>query len=536
MYKILLVDDDYLVLEFLKTMIPWENLGFEVVGLCEDGEQALTLVNEKEPDVIMTDIGMPRKDGISLITEVKQKNAQIKSIFLTCYDDFKYAQQAIRLNSFDYILKETIEPESIIEMVTKLKAELDNEERKEKVLSNMKGLIKENLTILRSKLLERLLQGNPEDIIDWLTLHEDELELDFSAFKNCLPILCFIDDYEELVGGNYSDGSLKFSIDSVITNTLSHSSKGFCLFYKEDMFFILYSSNQFVSEEQIYRVLRDIQTNLRTALNTSITAIIGDSCAFPNDLTAELNEMIESVDQRFYLESGSISEKKQTIFSTENLFTSYVDMTQTVKSFIIKEDEDGLKKWVIHLTTLFVEKKYNPKIVKKFVLSILFEVEKMIHSMQRLESEVTEPFVDESIHEAKTAEQLAQWLMDSLNEGLRRMVVINNQPKREEIIKAQKYVLLNLDKKVTLNHVATHLHLNPSYFSRLFKQHTNINFIDYVNQTKVERAKELIDNTNETIEKIADRLGFESRSYFLKVFKKYCDASPIEYKQGARVK
>lgn len=102
-------------------------------------------------------------------------------------------------------------------------------------------------------------------------------------------------------------------------------------------------------------------------------------------------------------------------------------------------------------------------------------------------------------------------------------------------MKAQKYVLLNMDKKITLSDVAEHLHLNPSYFSRMFKQHTNMNFVDYVNHMKMEEAKKLLDHTSESVESIADKLGFESKSYFLKVFKKYYGTSPVEYRQGVRI-
>lgn len=533
MYKIMLVDDDYLVLEYLRKMIPWADLGFQVVGLCEDGQQALMMMSDTNPDVIMTDIGMPKKDGITLIKEVIAINPKVKSVFLTCYDDFGYAQTAIRLNSFDYILKETFDPESITQMMLRLKEELDKEAASHTILNNMKFFIKENLTVLRSKLLERLITGDAKAISAWLKKHEHELELN-STYKNCMPILSFIDDYEQLLKTRYSEDALKFAIDNVIAETLSRSGTGYCLFYKEDTFFIFYARDAFIAEGEIQQAIREIHVNLRKFLKLSITSIIGNNCTFPDGLTGELNAMLAYSAQRFYLKPGSIIEQKQISFSAEYPLLHAMDSIQALKRLILHEDLHGLDAWVQNWTSMISKHQYEPDMVKQWVRDLLFEVEKMIRSLQHVELESMESVVHRSIAEAKTVKQLAEWLADSLHKAVAKMKDVHDLPKKEEIIKAQKYVLLNLDKKITLGDVAAHLHLNPSYFSRIFKQHAQMNFIDYVNQMKIEEAKKLIDNTNESTEKIADKLGFEDKGYFIKVFKKYFGASPMEYKRGTR--
>ncbi|MEK4249424.1 response regulator transcription factor [Paenibacillus sp. FSL W7-1287] len=533
MYKILLADDDYLVLEYLNKMIPWGDLGFEVVGLCEDGQQALNLVAEKQPDVIMTDIGMPHTDGITLIKQVNKEHPKVKSIFLTCFDDFLYAQEAIRLGSFDYILKETMDSESITTMMIRLKSELDKTQFNHKALNNMKFLIKENLTLLRSKLLERLLVGDSRVIADWLKKHEHELELDFT-YRNCIPIISFIDDYEELVTSRFSADTLKFAVDNLITETVGRTGKGFCLFHKEDTFFIIYAQDGNVSELDARQAVEDINANLRSYLKLSITSIIGSACTFPEGLSNELNTMLDSSEQRFYLAHGSIAKLNESRFSTHYPLHS-MDMNEEVKRLLIREDQVGLQDWVYHWATFISAHQFQPNLVKKWVLSLLLDLEKMLQSLQNFESDSIDSVVHRSIDRSKTAKQLTKRLLDRLSHDVMRMKEINHLPKKTEIMKAQKYVLLNMDKKITLSDVAEHLHLNPSYFSRMFKQHTNMNFVDYVNHMKMEEAKKLLDHTSESVESIADKLGFESKSYFLKVFKKYYGTSPVEYRQGVRI-
>lgn len=531
-YKILLVDDDYHVLAYLQQMIPWKELGFEVVGSCEDGQQALHLARETKPDVILTDIGMPHKDGIALIKEASAQHPGVKSIFLTCFDEFHYAQEAVRLGSFDYILKETMDRETIIEMLKRLKAELDQSEIKHHMLNNMKFLIKENLTVLRSKLLERLLEGDPQAISSWLQQHRHELELE-PAYPHCIPILAFIDEYEALISTRFSEHTLKFAVDNAVAETAGRSGTGFCLFYKEDMFFILYARDAYISEEEVQQVAREMIANLRRYLKLSMTAIIGNRCTFPDGLTGELHHLLSSAAQRFYLEHGTISKKGQIRFSTEDPFPSIEGM-QEIKRLILREDLTGLKDWVDQWKKYISKHQCHPDLVKQRVLSLLLDVEQMIRSLQPVHSESIDSALHRRIVEAKTAKQLTDRLRSILNQYAAKMKEINALPKKEEIVKAQKYVLLNLDKKITLRDVSEHLHMNPSYFSRIFKQHTNVNFIDYVNQMKIEEAKKLIDHTNESMEQIAEKLGFESKGYFNKVFKKYYGASPSEYKQGAR--
>lgn len=305
------------------------------------------------------------------------------------------------------------------------------------------------------------------------------------------------------------------------------------MFHKDDTFFIIYARESFISEEEIQQVISEINSNLRRYLKMSITVILSNNCTFPNGLTSVLNELLESSVQRFYLTYGSTAKMNQIRYSANYPLNS-MDMIQEVKRLIIREDLIGLTDWVYQWKTFISVQQFHPGIVRKWVLSLLLDVEKMIQSMQNFESDSIDSAVHRSIVQAKTANQLAVRLLDSLSKDVARMKEINNLPKKTDIMRAQKFVLLNLDKKITLSDVAEHLHMNPSYFSRMFKQHTQMNFIDYVNQMKMEEAKKLIDHTSESIEKIADKLGFESKGYFLKVFKKYYGLSPIEYKQGAR--
>ncbi|TDO70038.1 response regulator receiver domain-containing protein [Halanaerobium saccharolyticum] len=127
MYKVLIVDDETLVRVGLKTTINWEELGFSIVADASDGEQAYQLYKKYKPEVIITDIRMPKKDGFYLIEKIRSENQKSKILVLTVYDEFSYARKALKLGADDYILKTEIEDEELVKLMIKLKKDLENE-------------------------------------------------------------------------------------------------------------------------------------------------------------------------------------------------------------------------------------------------------------------------------------------------------------------------------------------------------------------------------------------------------------------------
>lgn len=126
-YKVVLVDDDAIVIEFLKKVIPWHDFGFQVVASFQDSSAALEYMLENPYDVLITDIGMPKLNGIELIGQLKKSNIHSYNVILSCHDEFTFAQQAIKLEAYDYILKESMEENNIIDLLKRLKKKLDQE-------------------------------------------------------------------------------------------------------------------------------------------------------------------------------------------------------------------------------------------------------------------------------------------------------------------------------------------------------------------------------------------------------------------------
>ena len=164
-YKILLVDDEAEVRTSIIRKIDWSAVGFQVVGDAENGVDALEKIEQLEPDVVLTDIRMPYMDGLEMAERLREIHPSIKVVLFSGFDDFEYAQKAIKLNIIEYILK-PVNAEEMMEILLRIKGTLDEEIQRLRDLTNLQESFRKNLPILREKFLSNLVKGNvgKEDI------------------------------------------------------------------------------------------------------------------------------------------------------------------------------------------------------------------------------------------------------------------------------------------------------------------------------------------------------------------------------------
>jgi two-component system response regulator YesN len=425
-----------------------------------------------------------------------------------------------------------MESQLIIDLVTGLKRKMEKEKKTNLKKKRMQSLINENLIVLKRRFLQSLIENRQKGKPVWMGQQAQDLGLDLSFYK-CTPVLCFIDQYKEAKEKFISDEFLRYSIDNVVCELLNKEEKGFSAFYNDSMFFIMHyykkspKSGQF---QEVKESISEIHSELQRFLKVSITTITGKSCESPEGLINQLKSLIYTSEQRFYMKSGSSQPIEQLNFSPKNIFTWYVAAVQEIQLPIIREDIEGLDKSIQKWLMFIRKNKFHPDFVREWVTKILLDIKLKIHSLQGFETGYFAPVSDNLVTTVETVYELEKMLMKKFMDFIQYIGHISDLPEKGEILKAQKYVLMNLDKKITLTEIAGYLHLNSSYFSRLYKKVTKENFIDYVNKSKMERAKELLDYSNESIEKISEMVGYDSKSYFLKIFKKYFGMSPKDYK------
>ena len=183
MYSIILVDDESRVRDSMKDQIPWEDYGFSIIGEAENGLEALDIIEEKSPDVVITDIKMPYLDGLELIKRIRKSMPTTTIIILSGHDEFSYAQSAIKLNVTEYVLK-PVSKKDMIELLSKLKQTLDNEIALRTDKQRLAQLYNNLIPAMIERIINEVYFGNFNDVVD--QAKEYNLPLDANYFITCI--------------------------------------------------------------------------------------------------------------------------------------------------------------------------------------------------------------------------------------------------------------------------------------------------------------------------------------------------------------
>jgi len=218
MYKVMLADDDFPVIELLSEAIDWEDLGFRLIGAHENGLRAWEQAQREAPDVLITDIGMPKMDGLELTARVKELKPNVRIAILSCHDEFQYARQAIRLNVQEYFLKDAMDPDELAQLLRKFKQAMDEEKRAGWENNRMMHLLGETRELRKEQSLNNLIHQPLISRDQW----KSELE-EFGLLGEgmaCLPVLCCIGSYREVSDRFFSEQTLHFAVSNVMNELL----------------------------------------------------------------------------------------------------------------------------------------------------------------------------------------------------------------------------------------------------------------------------------------------------------------------------
>lgn len=233
----------------------------------------------------------------------------------------------------------------------------------------------------------------------------------------------------------------------------------------------------------------------------------------------------------FYLGPGELTGLKEIPpFTEEDLFTRYAEAAHEIREAFLEESADRLAelltKWMGHIRL----KRYAPRQVKEWMLKLLYDNQMRLMARQQFQSTFSLELLHDTLAGMEHIGTLERWSLEFFYERLPSVREMYQETRRDEIKKVKQYVDRHLNRKITLEEVAEYTHLNSSYFSRLFKKETGMSFIHYVTHTKMEQAKEWLDQSPRSVEQVAEQLGYENKSYFTKLFKLHTGTTPGEFR------
>jgi two-component system, response regulator YesN len=535
MYKVMLVDDDYPVLQLLSESIDWEQLGVSLQSTHENGASAFEKAMREMPDILITDIGMPKMNGIELTKKLKNENPNLKVAILSCHADFGYAQQALKLQVQDYLVKDTFDPDDLRKLIKKFKDTLDKQNNRIIQHLQIQNMLDRNKESVKERFIKKTIEQPDLNKENWLAEAKSlGLNLDINGY---IGSLAMIHNFSIVKEQYLSEDTLNFAINNVVAEEIARCYPGAVHFqHGVRELFIFFPSSLILKKNALSEAsesMKRIQYALNRTLNISLSFVTGDGCTNMDEFKRELLQLINCSHQRFYLKPGTIVERKEPKEApTEDLFSRYDEAAAEMRELIILRDEARITEYVNKWVTFLEEKQFAPELVKDWVLKLLLDLRIKLHALQLFRSQQTIEYMHNEIFDIQFLDELRTWLLYYFKYILSFVKEVYEQTKRKEILDAFKYVTMNIEKKITLDEVSSYLYLNPSYFSRLFKKEVGETFVEYVTKMKINRAKELLEQTADSVGKICERLGYDNQSYFIKIFKNIVGVTPIEYRGG----
>lgn len=536
MYKVLLADDDYPVLELLSEVIDWERHGLILCGAFENGAVAWEHAQRELPDILITDIGMPKMDGLELSSRLKQVHPSVRIAILSCHSEFQYARQAMRLNIQDYLLKDALDPDELVAVLQRFKESLDAERQTDWEKTRMRHLVNETKELRKEKFLRSFIQQPLLSSEQWRT--EAQSYGLFAEGEHCLPTICYIEDYTRIRARFSSEQTLRFAVDNVLEELLAgqqplgavHAGYGarrsLLLFpFKPGLKTNVY--------EQAERALRQIQTEMRRVLKIGMAFIVGSAADGPKRLKHELAELVGGDWQRFYLGEGEIARRaqpRQGQGSPDELFALYDRAGSEFREALLGKERQDVSRIAGRWMQTIRSGAYPADSVKDWILKLVLDLKLKLHALLVVRSDDSADMLHREIAEIDSLRELGDWLETHLAAFTSVRGGSAAGSRRLEVAEAYRYVSSHLGRRISLEEVAEHLHLNASYFSRFFKKETGETFIEYVTRQKMERAKELLDQTGHSVGEICELLGYDNQSYFIKTFKAHAGVTPAEYR------
>ncbi|WP_150275321.1 response regulator transcription factor [Paenibacillus tepidiphilus] len=530
MYRVMLIDDDIPMLKVLQQMVEWERLDLHVAGSTYSSAKALLMFKETLPDIVITDIGLPKKSGLELAAEFTAIKPEVRIIFLTCHEDFHYAQSALKLDADDYLLKDRLSAEQLEESLRKSVARLkarDAGNRIEAAAGVHAGL-------LRRALMQMVMDGtHPEQT----RAHAAQLGIAWSYPWFMLGIVnLHYSAYEPL----YNRSNLQLIRYAVfnIALEIAESFEGITPFIEQEHFFVLYNYRDNLAGNAaayLQSYLEELQRQCAVFLKlTLVSAAVADKLAL--QAIGAVYQQVRQGRPEFYggspLMIAAMGQVLDRVYypAPQGFGEAF---RSRLEQHILDKDAATLREVLEQFGSEARSRKIEPGEFIEELVALLRSAE-MLFARRKPEEDMY--FY---IGEARTMEDALELAAARLEHLLREQQTaagngVHAREPRLQVIQA--FIDQHLAENITSIDIAQFLYLNPSYFSRYFKRLTGLSFTDYVHQYKMKIAANMLKNSGQTLETLAMALGYSDRAYFSKVFKKYTGMTPSDYKSRKQLR
>ena len=535
-YSVLLVDDEEDVVEAIVQKIDWEGLGYSLAGYAKNGLEALEIAEEKQIDVVLTDIKMPYMDGLTLSHRLKELYPSIKIIIFSGFDEFEYAKEAIRLEAEEYMLK-PVDAGELSRVFQKVHDALDQEFDEKQSIHRLKNYYLESLPILQESFYTSLIEG---------TLPQQDMESTLLDYQISLPgkyyAVVILHNSLSLSPEGINPLLITMSIRKLAEERLQKNWRPCFFTYLGNTLLIA----QLDRETDSIKLTDDCEILCRMAKHVckaTVTAGIGKTVSHLVDLPLSYLGARDAVAYRVLYGRGkaiAISEIGLEGKEERNVNKEIIDEERLLDIYrsIRMSSEEELDKCI----DLCVENSHldSPSLQEYhfFLMDLVTNMHKFLLSNQMDTNLIfpKEEDVYQKVQQFSLAE-LSQWLKEVCKKIQRHIQEMRSDKTKSFVKRAVEHVHSHyMDKDLTVEALSQELHVSAAYFSTVFKRETGKSFINYLTDYRMEKAIRLLMEEEEKTYIIAESVGYSDPNYFSYAFKKKFGMSPSKYKSGGKGK
>lgn len=528
--KVLIVDDELMVRVGLSATIQWEQYGFQVIGACENGRQAISEIHRCLPDVVFTDLKMPVMDGFELIRYIRENHFDTKIIVLSCLDEVEAVKNAIKMGADDYILKLSLSADGLKKLLGQWKETIIQDKSRTGGGAESSEKSPEKKRQFYSQILKNGVRSQ----------QEEELFLQYSpGARSCSQFIvcCCVMDAAVTPETEGRDVT-PCAIDNILDEFFQELP-----FYEnqqpnppERMILLGFPDRRSANIETILHYWNKINSVLKTHLNITCSCAVSRPFEHFKQLPKAYSLARERLSDCFFTGRESIllcpaesAPKKKVMVSS---------LALSLQSMIDNRNREGaeavVREW-------FDKAKEESQLYSQYsIKAAVSGVWAFVSGYGPLSEEESKPeqlgendyFF--SFFHAESLEQLAQILLQAIDSLIE--IAASGQTVHPEIMVLKKYIAEHVEEEISLAEAANRCCLNKTYFCSLFKKEVGETYNEYCERIKMERARVLLLSNHLKVYEIGLKVGIPNESYFSRRFKKYFGISPGQMRQNRELR
>ncbi|MCA0755837.1 response regulator [Paenibacillus sp. N4] len=522
MWTVVIIDDDFQVLEAMKKMIPWDILGATLVGVALDGEEGIQLIHDFSPDIVITDIYMPVKDGMRMMEELRTEDYCGKLIILSGYNDFEIARNALRLEVHDYLSK-PVTMEQIKSALSSAIISLERELEQTMQYSVMKQKLELYEPFVQKQALRAILTSRTP-----LELNTSMLRMgnrDWWIEKDHLVIIFELQRTQRVRDISIGSWNLfRFAVYNVLEETVKD-------LWIESHLVELHGSNwalllhldkdirdiRQLTEGLIERVQSHISMYLNLEIKAGIGQVKSDYAYIPDSLEEAFQDLYNS-SQSSLMGSGIY----------QNLLIKTFDFYQQLYQAFLNDETEINELVQKHMDAI---REINPDehFLQYFAFEILNLLLNISKNTPRINSNLNEVQLKAGIAEIRGFDHLNDWVSNLLRNVNDRKYLQINAKHKQVVDLMVDYIHKHYGDELTLERLANEIYLTKNYLNQIFKKAMGDTFNQYLTKVRMEKAKAMLLDGKYLIYEVSERVGYKNIPYFSTLFKKYTGMNPSEF-------